>query len=363
MKKTDKNKILFLIPSLKSRGGIISYYQTLLKYLKTDYDIFERGAKKWPHRNIFILELFRALSDNFKLTVKLITKKYNAIFINSNLELYSLLRDSFFILLGKFAGKQVITFIHGWEVGYQEKIEKNIRKIFKYIILKSDSIIVLSDYFSVQVKKWGYSKKIYVETSVVDDVLTENINLKLLTNKYADINKIKILFFSRLEKEKGIYELIKAIDLLKLENEFELSIAGFGSEADSIKEIANNNAKLKYLGYLTGEEKIQIIESSHLMCLPSYSEGMPISVLEGMAFGLPIICTKTGGLNDIIKEGENGYFLQSTEPDEIADKIKILLSDRGNMIKISINNYLVSKEKFYASKVALRIENIIKNIN
>lgn len=294
---------------------------------------------------------------------KIILNRYNIILINSNLELYSVIRDSIFLLISKIFNKKVITFFHGWEHEFQKKLESGFYGVFKKIFLKSDGIIVLSELFINRLRKWNYYGNTYFETSVIDDSLKGNINLESIRRKYIESDAINILFFSRLEKDKGIYELISAIGLLNTDNDLILNIAGFGSEYAEVEKITSGNPKINFLGYLTGKEKINVLKNSHIMCLPSFSEGMPIGILEGMAFGLPVICTKAGGLNDIIENGENGYFLDSPEPEEIAGKIELMLRDKNNMMKMSQNNYRISEEKFYASKVSRRIEKIISCVN
>ena len=89
---------------------------------------------------------------------------------------------------------------------------------------------------------------------------------------------------------------------------------------------------------------------------------MPLSVLEAMAFGLPVITTRVGGIPDFFEDGKMGFFLASRKPAHIADKITYLLERPTLMKQISEYNYHYAKEHFYASKVAKRFENIIESV-
>jgi len=207
--------------------------------------------------------------------------------------------------------------------------------------------------------KWGYNKQIYLETTVVDESLLIDFDFeKKLNNVYND--NFVILFLARLEKEKGIFELIQAFKLLKLKYpNILLIIAGKGNVAESVKNLISIEKDIQMVGYVMGHKKAELFKQSSLYVLPSYSEGMPNSVLEAMAFGLPVICTKVGGLPDIIVNEENGLFVQVRDYYSIYLAIERLYLDTQLRNKISSNNY-VKAYQFYSKQVVSRLEAIYK---
>jgi len=89
---------------------------------------------------------------------------------------------------------------------------------------------------------------------------------------------------------------------------------------------------------------------------------MPNSALEAMAFGLPVITTRVGGIPDFFEAGKMGLFLDNRKPEHIAEKIKYLIERPQLMKQMSEYNYHYAMQHFYASKVAKRLENIIHGV-
>ncbi len=85
---------------------------------------------------------------------------------------------------------------------------------------------------------------------------------------------------------------------------------------------------------------------------------MPTSVLEAMAFGLPVITRPVGGLKDFFINGEHGFMTESKDPEIIAGLIEKIIPDKGLWKRISINVHEYAKERFMASMVAKRLEDI-----
>lgn len=85
---------------------------------------------------------------------------------------------------------------------------------------------------------------------------------------------------------------------------------------------------------------------------------MPTSVLEAMAFGLPIITRPVGGLSDFFENEKMGYLVQSLNPNDFAEKIIYLFDNQDSIEEIGEYNYIYAKKHFYASNVALKMESI-----
>jgi glycosyltransferase involved in cell wall biosynthesis len=363
-KNDVRKKILILVPGENARGGISNYYYAIKKEFTMPVDYFVRGARNYPFRQPHFKDLRQSFFDIINFTRLVRNKKYSLVQTSTSLDDVSVIRDWLFILIASFYKIDVIVFYRGWKKNFQNKLENTFIETFKKIFFKAKCSIVLSTEFKDKLIEWGYTKPVYVETTLVDTDLVKDFSTENIEKKYSDITVPKMLFLSRIEIAKGVYETIDTFVLLqKKYRNIKLTIAGDGlEEANVIKYIDDNKIRnINITGHLTGAEKINEFITSHIFILPSYTEGMPVTVCEAMAFGLPIITRKVGGLRDFFKNGEHGFFTDSKDPKYFYEVIDDLLSNPELMKSIAHNNYKYADNRFLSSNVAKRIEKIFES--
>jgi glycosyltransferase involved in cell wall biosynthesis len=173
---------------------------------------------------------------------------------------------------------------------------------------------------------------------------------------------VNLLFLSRIERRKGIFELLTAFKMLRQHIKYKLNISlticGDGFELDRIKSLVENE-KIKGVtieGFISGKKKKEAFEKSHMFIFPSHSEGMPNAVLEAMGFGLPVITTAVGGLNDFFIDGKHGAYILKNDANDLLEKL-VNLIERPEMLKeISLTNHSLANERFRSDVVAKRME-------
>ena len=356
--------VLLTIPSFHGKGGVSNYYRTILPFLNNsiDYKIshIEIGGLNRSNK------LFHVLRDQLRVHKHISYNMVDLIHVNPSLDPKSLLRDGIFTLLAKRKGVPVLVFFHGWKIPLKPLYEGILRSLAKISILKADFFIVLSSSFRDKLKKWGVNAPVFVESTIVDDNLLLDFSIEEKINSFIDKKKTRILFLARIEKDKGIFETIDALKiLLKRRHDVCLSIAGVGSALEQVKRYIENNKefshKVNLLGYVRGIKKMEVFNSEHIYCFPTtHGEGMPTSVLEAMAFGMPIITRPVGGLKDFFENGKMGYFTKEREPEAIADLLEKLIINKTKMIDIANYNHVYAKEHFLASKAAIRLKKIYR---
>lgn len=138
------------------------------------------------------------------------------------------------------------------------------------------------------------------------------------------------LFLGRLGKRKGSYDLLEATARVAAERpELRLLLGGDG-ELDEVRARAAELGiadKVELLGWVRGEDKEQLLAMAVLYVLPSYNEGLPVSVLEAMAAGLPILSTPVGGIPEAVADGIEGFLIEPGDVQALAERLNHLLGD------------------------------------
>ena len=120
---------------------------------------------------------------------------------------------------------------------------------------------------------------------------------------------------------------------------------------------------VRFMQHLTDtEEKRKVFDASDVYLFPSHEEGMPISVLEAMAFGLPIVTRPVGALKDFFEDGKHGFITESRSPEILASLLEKLISNKKLRHDISNYNFHYARTRFLASKVSKRLENIYSSL-
>lgn len=176
-------------------------------------------------------------------------------------------------------------------------------------------------------------------------------------NKYPD-SLNNFIFLGRLNKTKGIYELLNAFKrVIELYPENKLFIGGDGDERQGVVEFIENNnlsTNIIYEGYVSKEEKENFYRKGDCLILPSYSEGFPISILEATAHKKKIIVTDVSDLSEIY--GSLITFCKKRDTNDLYEKI-IFASE--NYRKSSIN-YDSIIEKVDVNNVTAQIISLMK---
>jgi len=350
-------KILVNCPNINVIGGVANHYLGLKPYWNENIKYNYIGGRRQFYGVFAFIRKIRTLYIIIKYIVKLLCFNPDVVLINVSLVRKGM---SLPLLLNRIAtclGRKTVLFIHGWRIDY----EKDFFSSKRFDSLKkADGIIVLANDFKQKLIQNGYKGKIYLTTTKVDDRLIENFNINKRTGKIENI-----LFLARVEKQKGIFEAIKTFEILKEKyNKLKFRIVGDGTALREAKKYVENHKvnDISFPGNLNGEKLLQEFNVADIYLLPTYGEGMPTSLLEAMAFGLPVITRPVGGIKDFFDENM-GIITESLDPQVYADAIEQYINDSEKTLAVSRYNYEYAKEHFMASKVALSMEQILREIH
>jgi glycosyltransferase involved in cell wall biosynthesis len=148
-----------------------------------------------------------------------------------------------------------------------------------------------------------------------------------------------ILFAGRVTKEKGIFDLLLAVEQVKgVCPDVMLTVVGgdwTGGEFSKRVAALNLGDSVRMLGALPIQLIPDVMRKSSLFCLPSYGEGTPVSVMEAMSCALPIVATRVGGIPDIVAHNQTGLLVDKGDIQGLAAAIILLLSKPGEMTRLS----------------------------
>lgn len=348
-------KILINTPDLSLPGGVANHYKGLLPYWSKDVKYNFVGRRKGIPG--FLILFY----DYLKFCMLCCFGGYDVVLLNPSLGRTALKRDAVFLKIAKCFGKKTVVFFHGWDKMIASQIDKSPRSFVKHFN-RANGLLVLANSFKKELQQWGVTAPIWLTTTKVDDTLLKNFSLQTSFERKA----LKILFLARIETNKGIYVALDAFKSIKSKISFAgLEVVGNGSELTAVKEycLKNSITSVNFLGQLSGKPLIDAFSNAVIYVLPTFhGEGMPTSVLEAMAFGLPIVSRPVGGLVDFFENDKMGNLVESLEPQDFAEAILSIVQKQNKYNEISHYNHAYAKQHFMASKVVKQLEKIITNV-
>ena len=356
-----ENKILIHAPNLSTPGGKQTYFSSLLDHFERDIEFFFYGAQGRKESKLKVG--IRLITDYWKFYRLLRHNKYSLVHLNPSLNMKSFFRDSIFAALCALTHTKMTVFWHGWQWAFEKKTVRKILFWFRWTYGKADSMIVLAREFSDQLKAYGYEKPIHQVTTVADPMF---FNLETKFKKGRMVNaqnkSLAFLFLSRIEKVKGIYEVLESFELLKKEySAITLKIAGTGSDLQAVRNYVEEKQLegVELLGWITGEGKAKAFIESDIYLLPSYhGEGLPCSILEAMAVGLPVISTNVGGIKDFFEDEVMGYLVKMKDPVDLSDKMRRIINSSEKIETMGRYNIEYARNRFTPQKVGSELERI-----
>ena len=317
-KKTGfPTKVLMFGPDPVNRGGIatvLQYYLDAWDYSRYDLrriTTFISGPK--------LLKLLAAIKALIQCIPVVIFWRPDIVHIHFSSRA-SFYRKSLFVVLAKVFHKKIILHCHApdFHVFYEDRGKRG-QKFIRFILSSADVVLVVSE-------RWRrYFANLSPNVPVI--VLYNPVVCPAQVTRSNNAGPV-VLSMGRLGKRKGTYDILKAIPyVLESCPQAEFWFGGDGDIEQVRKTILKKpwGKHVRLLGWVRGEKKEETLSQASLFLLPSYHEGMPVAILEAMAYGLPIISTPVGGIPEAVKDGEVGFLVQPGDVEDIAQKITLLL--------------------------------------
>jgi glycosyltransferase involved in cell wall biosynthesis len=371
-----RKKVLVLGPLPPTSGGIATFFIGIFSSsLSERYQLIAFGTERHnlgisktvqDYTQVFrigFLGLVRSFVWTFShlLTFPFALLKNRPDIVHINTASYwPFWENALYVIMSRIFLKKTILHIHGgdFEVSYKES-NYFLKFLMRGILNSSSTIIVLSSFLKRSLAKLVPEYKISILENFVDPSLFHNMQGE---NRFFN-NTVTVLFLGgggENARRKGLYDVIDAASKVTKQCTNVLFLLVACSDIEGLTALCEKKGVsiyTKVLGYLPEHEKTRVFLGSHIFVLPSYSEGLPIAMLEAMAAGLPVIASTVGAIPDVIQDGKNGFLIEPGENEALAEKILILVRDVTLRREMAKNNVAEIREHYSKNMVLLKLQN------
>lgn len=311
--------VCMIVPNEAVKGGIASVVNgyrgsELERHHRITYIESYRDGSKWD-------KLGKALKGYVAFRRLLRKDRPDLVHVHSSFG-PSFYRKMPFILWSASRGIPVVNHIHGAEFdAFYENASGAKRKRVRKVYGRCTRLVALSEEWAARLQQIVPRERI--------DVLE---NYCRIPEGLSDTgrNKKQVLFMGELGERKGCFDIPAVWEQVKKKcPDATLVMAGDGEmarvrEAFSRKGLAGD---VTFPGWVRGEEKERLLRESGIFLFPSYHEGMPMAVLEAMAYGLGIVTTTVGGIPQLIAHGRSGFLEAPGDLSAMAEDVSALIKD------------------------------------
>jgi glycosyltransferase involved in cell wall biosynthesis len=330
--KAPRAVALVLGPSREAMSGVTTHVNLLLdsrlaeEYVLAHFQVGSEGREEG-----LIGKLGRFAASPVQLAAAILRRDAAVVHVNTSLNLRAYWRDLAYVAVAKMCGARVVYQVHGGALP-QAFFPKALAGFLRATLRWPDAVLVLA----------SMELEAYQAFGVNAAVLANGIDCAPYQryNRAADpAAPLRLVYIGRLAREKGLYETLAALDSARgcgFATRF--VIAGSGPEELRLRARVRElrlQKEVSFIGAVDNGHKARLLSQADVLMLPSYSEGLPYALLEGMAAGAVPIATPVGAIPDVVKDGVHGILVSARDPRPIADALARLSADRARLARMS----------------------------
>lgn len=287
------------------------------------------------------------------------------------------------IRIKKELGIKVISILHGSKIGEYQTQLKNVKSLKELAICIRDLPHVLKTFFGSQREFVQNSDKLiavssFVKISIIDETYVSEDKVEVINNGINPIlcenvikkdvvmdGQVQLIYVGRIIRAKGLFVLMNSIKKLT-GNNWKLIIVGDGDALELLKAQVTDKKltdKVEFLGHMKYEDVLAELGKSDIFVLPSLRmEGFPMTIVEAMFFGLPVVVSDIGGNSDAVVDGETGYLVDPGKSEDLANKLQELIDDPKKRKSFGIEGRNKAYKEFTIDKMIDGYEQVIKEV-
>ena len=331
-----RHVVLLLGPSREAISGVTTHLNSLFgSRLATRFDLLHFQVGSEGRREGLAGRLARFVLSPLQLGAAIARHGVGLVHINTSLNAKSYWRDIAYVVVARICGARVLYQVHGGAWDEFEGKGGFFAPLMRRMLRWPDVIVVLS---KAQLAAFGRAvpeQAIEIVPNGIDCMPYVRYNRPAVE---ADA-PLRLIYIGRLVGGKGLLETIEGLRIARSQGvNARLVIAGNGPEEPRLRQYtreAGLTKEVSFVGAAYGDHKAQLLAQADALALPSYTEGLPYSLLEAMAAGVVPIVTPVGAIPDVVTEGEHGLLVAPRDAGAIAQAITKLAADRAGLIRMS----------------------------
>jgi glycosyltransferase involved in cell wall biosynthesis len=358
---------------LKNQGGIAavnSVYQSIGMFENRPPQGGGAGdrSSSWGKRDVWVL-YFESACEGSKI-VKLLYSVWRATlfalwFPRSSLIVHlhvstgvSFIRKCLYLLLARSKDAKILVHVHPFNFwDYAESGGALRRWAVSWALEKADAVIVLTDSAARRARTFAPEDKIIVLPNPVDCRALQMIPA-------PKREKEMVLFLGWYVSSKGVYDLIEALARLRGLHPTLKATFGGCKETSRVRRavrVRGLEGVVTVCGWLEKERVRTLLHACSVLALPTYTEGIPMVMLEAMACGAPIVTCPVGGIPDVVQDGRNVVYVAPGDVQSLTEALHQLLIDERRRDKLSDNN-IADARKFDVGGLSSRLGSIYERV-
>jgi glycosyltransferase involved in cell wall biosynthesis len=325
--------VLILGPHLAAVSGVSTHLNLLMdSTLGDEFDLVHFQVGSEGRKEGALGKLLRLLVSPFALAATIIFRHVTIVHLNTSLNPRAYWRDLAYLFVAKALGARVLYQVHGGKLPRDFFAGRRLPTAFLRWTLELPNVVVVLAQCELEAYRHFIPRQHVV-------VLPNGIDCRpfgaVPTVRSSPERPLNLVYIGRVAREKGLYETLQGMRLAhELGVDARLVIGGSGAEEVRLKRYAQAlgiASRVTFAGPVFGADKVKLLAGADVMLLPSYSEGLPYALLEGMAAGIPVIATPVGAIPDVVTEGTHGYLVPPRDGKAIAEALAMLAGDRERL--------------------------------
>ena len=269
----------------------------------------------------------------------------------------------FFVLLARCAGSRVILHIHGGAFNqFFKDSSKVTQRVISQSLLLPDRLIVLSEWWANFFREQVNPELEGRLTILHNAVEVPDLSLDEAMTARSESQTFRIVFLGSVGDRKGCGELLEAAKQLRDLSKIQFYFLGTGEQEGDLERYKKRCRDLGlsnvyFPGYVSGDQKAEQLRQADLFVLPSRADNFPISLLEAMSYGLPVVVSCVGAMEEVVSE-ENGIVIPPRNTEALVDAIEFMYSPPERREEMGRNNVRTVTAQYSASQYIESLESI-----